>query len=285
MTMILPMVKLTAVGRAGRPRGTARVRTLVHPPLHHRSTLCRRPSLVVPRAEEETTGEGAPPAPRAKAPPQQMLIYVPPHPLIKHWLAVARNSLSPPGIFRAAIAEMGRILIYEAIRDWLPTVQGEVETPCGVAPCEVADPSRPIAIVPVLRAGMLLLEQANTVIPHQATYHVGMVRDEETLKPTMYLNKLPPSFSGEDPILIAETMIATGGSVMGVIDEIVKRGANPANIRIISAVVAPPALQQLSDKYKGLKLYCAMIDEELNDQGFIVPGLGDAGDRAYGTFS
>ncbi|CAG9460120.1 unnamed protein product [Pedinophyceae sp. YPF-701] len=212
-----------------------------------------------------------------------MLIFVPPHPLIKHWLAVCRNVGSPSPVFRSAMGELGRILIYEAGREWLPVVEGEVESPLGVAPCEVIDPAQPIKVVPVLRAGMLLLEDSATVLPHQQTFHVGVERDEDTLQPSWYLNKLPESFAPTDRVLVAETMIATGGTILLVLDEIVKRGADPTNVRVIAAVCAPPALQKLSEKYPGMKLYTAMIDEELNDKGLIVPGLGDAGDRGYGT--
>jgi len=212
-----------------------------------------------------------------------MLIYVPPHPLIKHWLAVARNEATPQPAFRSAISELGRLLIYECVRDWLSTVQGEVASPCGIADAECVDPEQPIKIVPILRAGTLILEQAATVIPSSQTYHVGMVRDEETLKPSTYLNMLPDKFSPDDKILVSDTMLATGGTIMAAMEEIMSRGASPSNVRIVSVVAAPPALQQLSKAYPGTKVYAAMIDAEVNDKGFIVPGLGDAGDRAFGT--
>ncbi|CAI5526494.1 unnamed protein product [Closterium sp. Naga37s-1] len=220
---------------------------------------------------------------------RQMLVMVPPHPLIKHWIAILRNASSPPPIFRAALAELGRNIAYEATRDWLPMIQGEVATPCGVAEVEAVDPYKPIAIIPVLRAGAVMAEQMGPVIPHTITYHLGYVRDETTLQPTLYLNKLPKSFNPEARIIIVDAMLATGewstrcGTMMATMEEVVGRGANPDNIRIISAIVASPALKLLSEKYKGLRVYTGMIDADVNDQGFIVPGLGDAGDRSYGT--
>mmetsp|Transcript_10533 Transcript_10533/g.29983 ORF Transcript_10533/g.29983 Transcript_10533/m.29983 type:complete len:273 (+) Transcript_10533:169-987(+) len=231
------------------------------------------------RSRRTVAASAAPSSP----PSSQMLIYVPPHPLIKHWLAVARNEMTPQPAFRSAIAELGSILIYECLRDWLPTVEGEIQSPCGIADAVLADPNTPIKVIPILRAGLVILENAATVLPHSQTYHLGMVRDEETLQPSTYLNKLPQSFSAEDKILIADPMLATGGTMLAAMNEVVSRGASPENIRIISIVAAPPALKVLSEKYQGAKVYTAMIDAEVNDKGFIIPGLGDAGDRAFGT--
>ena len=212
-----------------------------------------------------------------------MLVFVPPHPLINHWLAIARNVQTPPPIFRSTLGELGRLLIYEAARDWLPTFSAEVQGPVGLAKVEMVDPSQPIAVVPVLRAGLVLLEEANTVLPATNTYHLGFVRDEETLEAKMYLNKLPEKFAEGQRVLISDPMLATGGTIVQAIDECVARGADVKNIRIVCVVTCPPALTILSDKYPGLRVYAAMIDEELNDQGYIVPGLGVAGDRAFGT--
>ena len=230
--------------------------------------------------EDETEGD----APARKAPStNQMLVFVPPHPLINHWLAIARNVQTPPAIFRSTLAELGRLLIYECARDWLPTFQAEVEGPLCNANVEMVDPSQPVAVVPVLRAGLVLLEEAKTVLPATNTYHLGFVRDEETLEAKMYLNKLPERFAEGQRILITDPMLATGGTMVQAIDECVARGADVRNIRIVCVVTCPPALTILSDKYPGLRLYAAMIDEELNDEGYIMPGLGDAGDRAFGT--
>jgi len=214
---------------------------------------------------------------------QQLLVYVPPHPLIKHWLAVARDAATPSVLFRSAITELGRWLSYEAAREWLPTQNTVVNTP--LAPCAATfiDPQVPVAVVPILRAGLGLLEGAQTVLPLAKVYHLGLVRNEETLEPSCYLNKLPEKFDPETRVLITDPMLATGGSIMTAMAELTQRGVDPALTRIVCVVAAPPALQKLSAAYPGLTVYSAIIDETVNNQGFIVPGLGDAGDRIFGT--
>ena len=235
-----------------------------------------RATRVVVRAEEEPA--------RAKGPStNQMLVFVPPHPLINHWLGIARNAMTPPAIFRSTLGELGRLLVYECVRDWLPTFTAEVEGPMATAQVEMVDPGQPVAVVPVLRAGLVLLEECKTVLPASVTYHLGFVRDEETLEAKMYLNKLPKQFAEGQRVLISDPMLATGGTIVQAIEECLSRGALVKNIRIVCVVACPTALSVLSDKYPGLRVYAAMIDEELNDQGYIIPGLGDAGDRAFGT--
>ncbi|MCY7285222.1 MAG: uracil phosphoribosyltransferase, partial [Cyanobacteria bacterium CAN_BIN43] len=121
----------------------------------------------------------------------QLRVYVPPHPLIQHWLAVARDEGTPSVLFRSAMTELGRWLTYEAIRDWMPTVETTVNTP--LAPCAATfiNAEAPVAIVPILRAGLALLDGAQSLLPLASIYHIGVVRNEETLEPTIYLNKLP----------------------------------------------------------------------------------------------
>ncbi len=213
----------------------------------------------------------------------QLRVYVPPHPLIKHWLGVARDAATPSVLFKSAMTELGRWLTYEAVRDWLPTFDLMVQTPLASAPATMINPEGAIAIVPILRAGLALLDGATTVLPLASIYHLGLVRNEETLEASCYLNKLPGQFDSSTRILITEPMLATGGSIMMAMAELMQRGIDPALTRIISVVAAPPALQKLSAAYPGLVIYSATIDEGLNSQGFIVPGLGDAGDRAFGT--
>ena len=213
----------------------------------------------------------------------QLRVYVPPHPLIKHWLGVARDAGTPAVLFKSAMTELGRWLTYEAVRDWLPTLDLMVETPLAPCPATMINPEVRIAVVPILRAGLALLEGAQTLLPLASTYHLGLVRDEETLETSCYLNKLPQQFAPNTRVLITEPMLATGGSIMMAMTELTRRGIDPALTRIISVVAAPPALQKLSAAYPGLIIYTATIDEAVNSQGFIVPGLGDAGDRAFGT--
>ncbi|MBE9258631.1 MULTISPECIES: uracil phosphoribosyltransferase [Aphanizomenonaceae] len=214
---------------------------------------------------------------------QQLRVYVPPHPLIQHWLGVARDVATPSVLFRSAMTELGRWLTYEAAREWLPTQETMVQTPLTTCAATFINPQIPMAVVPILRAGLGLLEGAQGVLPLASIYHVGLARNEETLEPTCYLNKLPEKFAPETRVLITEPMLATGGSIMAVMAELTQRGVDPALIRIISVVVAPPALKKLAAVYPGLIVYTATIDETLDDQGYIVPGLGDAGDRIFGT--
>jgi len=232
-----------------------------------------------PGAANSSDSERAKPGPSTK----QMLVFVPPHPLIGHWLGIARSAATPPPIFRSTLAELGRILIYECARDWLPTFDAEVEGPMGRAKVQMVDPMQPIAVVPILRAGLVLLEEAKTVLPATNTYHLGFVRDDQTLEATMYLNKLPAQFSEGQRVLIVDPMLATGGTMAQAIDQCVGRGAQVSDIRVVCVVACPPALSLLSGKYPGLRVYAAMIDEELSPEGYILPGLGDAGDRAFGT--
>ncbi len=213
----------------------------------------------------------------------QLRVYVPEHPLIKHWLSVARDVNTPSVLFKSAIAELGRWLAYEATRNWLPTVETMVQTPLTQCSGTFVNPKVPIGIVPVLRAGLVLVEEVQKVLPVASVYHLGLARNESSLEPSCYLNKLPESFAPQTRIVILEPMLATGGSIMMAMQEVISRGVQPDLVRIISVVAAPPALRQLSENYPGLEVYTAIIDEGLNNKGYIVPGLGDAGDRAFGT--
>ncbi|XP_042511049.1 uracil phosphoribosyltransferase-like isoform X2 [Macadamia integrifolia] len=213
----------------------------------------------------------------------RMLVFVPPHPLIKHWVSVLRDERTPSAIFRNAMAELGRLLIYEASRDWLPTVTGEIQSPMGVASVEFIDPREPVLVVPILRAGLALVEHASSILPATQTYHLGISRDETTLLPSIYLNKLPEKIPEGSRVLIVDPMLATGGTIVAAIDLLKDRGVDNKQIKVVSAVAAPPALQKLSEKFPGLHVYTAIIDPTVNDKGFIIPGLGDAGDRSFGT--
>lgn len=213
----------------------------------------------------------------------QLRVYVPPHPLIKHWLGVVRSAATPSPVFRSAMTELGRWLAYEAGRDWLPTVDMTVETPLTTCPATFVDAEVPIAIIPILRAGLALIEGIQSAVPTGSTYHIGLARDEETLEPTWYLNKLPERFTPDTRVIISEPMLATGGTIMATMDELTQRGVDPALVRIISVVTSPQALQKLAEAYPTLAVYAAIIDEGLDENGFIVPGLGDAGDRTFNT--
>lgn len=213
----------------------------------------------------------------------QLRVYVPPHPLIKHWLGVARDAATPPTLFRSAMTELGRWLTYEAVRDWLPTIDTSVETPLAPCPATFINPEIPVAVVPILRAGLGLLDGAQALLPLASVYHLGLVRNEETLEASCYLNKLPETIDAQTRVLIVDPMLATGGTTVAALNELTKRGVDPSFIRIVAVVAAPPALQKIGTAYPSLNIYTAAIDEILNDRGYIVPGLGDAGDRTFGT--
>ncbi|MGL5080885.1 MAG: uracil phosphoribosyltransferase [Microcoleaceae cyanobacterium] len=213
----------------------------------------------------------------------QLRVYVPPHPLIKHWLAIARDAETPSVLFRTAMTELGRWLTYEAARDWLPTVETIIKTPLAECPGTYVNAEVPMVVVPILRAGLALLEGIQSVVPLTAVYHLGMVRNEETLETSCYLNKLPSQFAPQTRVIVSEPMLATGGTIMTTMAELTARGIDPSLTRIISVVTAPPALRRLSEAYPNLQVYTAIIDDGLNSKGFIVPGLGDAGDRTFGT--
>jgi uracil phosphoribosyltransferase len=175
-------------------------------------------------------------------------------------------------------------LTYEAVRrDWLPLTATTVETPLATAAATFIDPTVPVVLVPILRAGLTLLEGSQNLLPLARVYHFGVVRDETTLEPTVYLNKLPAQLDPQTRVLVLDPMLATGGTVMSALEALVARGAQPAHIRVVAVIAAPPALQKITSQYPQVQIYTAGIDETLNEMGFIVPGLGDAGDRSFGT--
>ncbi len=213
----------------------------------------------------------------------QLRVYVPPHPLIRHWLAVSRDVSTPSALFRTAMAELGRWLTYEAIREWMPTVETQVQTPLAECPATLIDPNVPMVVVPILRAGLGLLDGAQALLPLASIYHLGIVRDEETLQPSFYLNKLPDRLDPQAHILILDPMLATGGTLTAALEQLIQRGAEASLIRVVCVLASAPALQSLSERFPALTIYTATIDEGLNQNGYIVPGLGDAGDRTFGT--
>ncbi|MEO0540911.1 MAG: uracil phosphoribosyltransferase [Cyanobacteria bacterium P01_A01_bin.105] len=213
----------------------------------------------------------------------QLRVYVPPHPLIKHWLGVVRDAATPSAVFRSAMVELGRWLTYEAAREWLPTVDTVVATPLADCPATFVDAEVPIAVIPILRAGLALMSGIESALPTASIYHLGFARNEETLAATCYVNKLPETFPPNTRIIISEPMLATGGTMLATMKELTERGVDVAMVRVISVVVSPVALKKLADAYPEITIYTATIDEILDDNGFIVPGLGDAGDRTFAT--
>jgi uracil phosphoribosyltransferase len=199
------------------------------------------------------------------------------HPLVKARLTVMRDARTDNATFRAALHELTMMLVYEAMR----TAQVRTErlhTP--VARTEGYWLANPPLLVPVLRAGLGMADQAHKLIPDAQMGFVGLARDEETLKPTPYMESLPETLAGR-PVFVLDPMLATGGSMEYTIRLLTGRGAT--DVTAICALAAPEGIHHLEESGLPVRLVTASIDERLNDSGFIVPGLGDAGDRQYGA--
>lgn len=206
-----------------------------------------------------------------------MELLVVDHPLVRARLTVMRDASTGNAAFRVALRELTLMLIYEATRDAAVTT-GQVRTPMGDATSyRLADPP---LLVPVLRAGLGMADQAYTLIPEAQMGFVGLVRDERTLQPTRYLQSLPESLAGR-PVFVLDPMLATGGSMEHTIRLLVDRHAT--DVTAICALAAPEGLTRLRGSGLPVRVVTAGVDERLNDVGFIVPGLGDAGDRQFGA--
>jgi uracil phosphoribosyltransferase len=205
-----------------------------------------------------------------------MDVVVVDHPLARARLSAMRDVGTASSVFRDALAELTKMLIYEATRTW-PVVDYTVRTPVATAVGYRLAIS-PL-LVPVLRAGLGMADEAHAMIPEARMGFVGLTRDEVTLSPVPYLKALPEDLTGT-PVLVLDPMLATGGSMEYAVRLLCDRGA--MSITVICAVVAPEGLRRLEDTELPLRLIVASIDEKLNESGYIVPGLGDAGDRQYG---
>jgi uracil phosphoribosyltransferase len=196
--------------------------------------------------------------------------------LVAAQLAVLRDAATPPSRFRRAAAALGGLVIAEALRG-LETVPGKVDTPVG--PAAVATPARRLTIVPVLRAGLALLETALALAPGEPRVgFIGLARDEATLLPSRYLESLPAALADDD-VLLLEPMVATGGSSVAALDVLAARGAR--RIAVAALIAAPEGLEAIGGRHPGVQVVCGAVDSGLDERGFIVPGLGDAGDRLY----
>ncbi len=200
------------------------------------------------------------------------------HPLAAERLRVLRDETTPNGRFRAALDELGSMLVYEATRG-IPTVDAEVRTPLGPAPGRRIE-TQPL-LVPILRAGIGLLESAFRLLPDASAGFVGLARDEETFAPKPYVNKLPERLDGH-PCIILDPMLATGGSLEHTCRLLLERGA-PEPITVVCVLAAPEGIEKMRQSGIGMHIVTASIDSHLNEHAFIVPGLGDAGDRQFGA--
>ncbi|ABJ68367.1 uracil phosphoribosyltransferase [Pediococcus pentosaceus] len=200
------------------------------------------------------------------------------HPLIQHKLTLIRDKHCSTKEFREIVNEISTLMAYEVSRD-MPLMDVEIETPIGKS-IQKQISGKKVAIVPILRAGLGMVDGMAELLPVARIGHIGMYRDEETLKPTEYFVKLPSDIS-ERQVFVVDPMLATGGSAIMAVDALKKRGAK--DIRFCSLVAAPEGVKALQEAHPDIDIYTAALDEKLNEDGYIVPGLGDAGDRLFGT--
>jgi uracil phosphoribosyltransferase len=199
------------------------------------------------------------------------------HPLITHKLSVIRRKETGTRDFRENISEIAGLMAYEITRD-LPLRQVIIDTP--VSSCTTSELSNDIVLVPVLRAGLGMVDGITNLIPTAKVGHIGLYRDHETLAPTEYFAKFPSNLA-EAVVMVLDPMLATGGSASAAITAIKNRGA--ATIRLVCIVGAPEGVARVEKDHPDVDIYLAALDSHLNSQGYIVPGLGDAGDRLFGT--
>jgi len=199
------------------------------------------------------------------------------HPLIEHKLTILRNRDTDNKLFRETLNELTYLIVYETTRD-LKLKDVRIETP--LQPCDCKQISEQVLIIPILRAGLGMVEGILNLIPSAKVGHIGVYRDETTLQPVEYYFRLPPEADTMRTFLL-DPMLATGGSLSYAIDLLEKKGIR--NITVISIIAAPEGLQALQEAHPDTRIFTAMLDERLNENGYILPGLGDCGDRIFGT--
>ena len=205
-------------------------------------------------------------------------VHVLDHPLIQHKLAILRNKDTGVKEFRELVGEIAGLMCYEATRN-LPTIEVDVETPVAVAKCRMLA-GKKLAIVPVLRAGLGMVDNMVALIPSAKIGHIGLYRDPETHLPVEYYCKLPEDIESR-VVFVVDPMLATGGSAVAAIDFLKKRGCK--NIVMMNVIGCPEGVKCVQDAHPDVEMYLAAVDEKLNDHAYIVPGMGDAGDRIFGT--
>ncbi|GAA4069398.1 MAG TPA: uracil phosphoribosyltransferase [Bacilli bacterium] len=205
-------------------------------------------------------------------------VFVLDHPLIQHKITHIRKTDTGTKEFRELVDEVAGLMAYEITRD-LPVTEIEIETPVAKTKSNVLS-GKKIGIVPILRAGLGMVDGVLRHIPAARVGHVGLYRDPETLQPVEYYFKMPSDIS-ERELIVVDPMLATGGSAVDAIDSLKKRGAK--RIKFVCLIAAPEGVKYLQEKHPDVDIYLAQIDEKLDEKGYIVPGLGDAGDRLFGT--
>ena len=205
-------------------------------------------------------------------------VHVFDHPLIQHKLSILRDKGTSVKEFRELISEIAMLMCYEATRD-LPTEEVQVETPVATATCyRIA--GKKLAVVPILRAGLGMVDGMVSMMPNVKVGHVGLFRDPDTLEPVKYYFKMPPDIQERD-VIVVDPMLATGGSASAAITFIKETGA--PHIKLMSVIGAPEGVKKMQEDHPDVDIFVAALDDHLNDHGYIVPGLGDAGDRIFGT--
>jgi len=202
------------------------------------------------------------------------------HPLIEHKLTILRNKKTGTKDFREIVNEIARLLAYEVSRD-LPLEDVEIETPI-MKTTQKQLSGKKAVVVPILRAGLGMVDGILDLIPAARVGHVGLYRDEKTMEPVEYFVKMPKNLEDRHTYVV-DPMLATGGSAIAAIDSVIEQGAKPELIKFLCVVAAPEGVQSLREAHPEVEIYAAAEDEKLNDDAYIIPGLGDAGDRLYGT--
>lgn len=205
-------------------------------------------------------------------------VFVMTHPLIQHKLTFLRDKKTGTKHFRELVNEIATLMCYEATRDF-PLKDVETETPLATMTTQIID-GKKVAFVPILRAGLGMVEGMLNLVPSAKVGHIGLYRDHDTLQPVAYYNKLPADIEERD-VIVLDPMLATGGSAIDAITFVKKE--NPQNIKFLCIVAAPEGIKKLAEVHPDVTIYCATVDDCLNEHGYIVPGLGDAGDRIFGT--
>lgn len=206
------------------------------------------------------------------------MVHVLDHPLLQHKLSILRDENTGVKDFREIVSEVATLMCYEATRD-LPLEEVEIQTPVAKAVTRQIS-GKKLAIVPILRAGLGMVEGILTLIPSAKVGHIGLFRDPETLKPVKYYCKMPTDIAERD-VIILDPMLATGGSASAAIDFVKEYGVK--HIKLMNIIAAPEGIRRVREDHPDVEIYVAAVDEKLNDHCYIVPGLGDAGDRIFGT--
>ena len=205
-------------------------------------------------------------------------VHILDHPLLQHKLSILRDENTGVKDFRQVVSEIATLMCYEATRD-LPLEEVEIKTPITTAKFKMIA-GKKLAIVPVLRAGLGMVDGILTLIPSVKVGHIGLYRDPDTLEPVEYYCKMPTDIAERD-VIILDPMLATGGSASAAIQFI--KNYEVKHIKLMNIIAAPEGIERVHPDHPDVDIYCAALDEKLNDHGYIVPGLGDAGDRIFGT--